>query len=91
MGSPAGAGTQRRHDTVPFQQLFQKRRNIMNRTVELTCVVLAVSLAVLTGQAQGVFIDLVEIGDMSNTGELSGASAGGAGVDRICGAVDYDY
>lgn len=38
-----------------------------------------------------VKIDWVTVGDPGNVGELSGASAGGYGPDRICGAVDYTY
>ncbi len=36
-------------------------------------------------------IDTVPIGNPGNFGELSGAGAGGAGPDRICGGVDYEY
>ena len=33
----------------------------------------------------------VPVGNLGNTGELSGAGAGGYGPDRICGAVAYVY
>jgi formylglycine-generating enzyme required for sulfatase activity len=33
----------------------------------------------------------VTVGNKGNTGELSGAGAGGIGPDRICGAVNYEY
>jgi len=36
-------------------------------------------------------LGLVPVGNAGNTGELSGASAGGFGPDRICGVVDYKY
>ncbi len=35
--------------------------------------------------------NMVTIGSPGNTGELSGASAGGYGPDAICGAVAYTY
>ena len=38
-----------------------------------------------------ITIPTVPVGDPGNTGELSGAGAGGWGRDRICGAVDYSY
>lgn len=40
---------------------------------------------------QGVTINTVPVGNPGNTGELSGAGAGGFGPDRICGAVGYTY
>ena len=39
----------------------------------------------------GVVIDTVPVGHPGNAGELCGVGAGGAGLDRICGAVDYEY
>lgn len=41
--------------------------------------------------AQAVNIATVPVGDVGNVGELSGSSAGGGGVDRLCGSVSYDY
>ncbi len=41
--------------------------------------------------APPVVIDTVPVGNPGNTGELSGEGAGGAGPDRICGAVDYVF
>jgi formylglycine-generating enzyme required for sulfatase activity len=38
-----------------------------------------------------VVIETVQVGNVGNVGELSGTNAGGAGLDRICGAVDYVY
>lgn len=35
--------------------------------------------------------DMVTVGSPGNTGELSGAGAGGYGPDAICGAVAYSY
>ena len=36
-------------------------------------------------------LEFVTVGNPGNSGELSGEGAGGAGTDRICGAVDYEY
>ena len=36
-------------------------------------------------------IDTVTVGNAGNVGEWSGASYGGYGPDRLCGAVDYTY
>jgi len=36
-------------------------------------------------------LETVRVGNIGNTGELSGAGAGGHGPDRICGAVAYTY
>jgi formylglycine-generating enzyme len=36
-------------------------------------------------------LETVAVGDPGNTGELSGAGAGGSGPDRICGGVGYNY
>jgi formylglycine-generating enzyme required for sulfatase activity len=38
-----------------------------------------------------VLVDTVTVGNLGNTGELSGSSVGGMGDDRVCGAVDYVY
>jgi formylglycine-generating enzyme required for sulfatase activity len=38
-----------------------------------------------------VNIETVPVANTGNTGEWSGASYGGAGPDRICGAVDYEF
>ena len=44
------------------------------------------------GRAEAtIFIDTVTVGNPGNSGELSGAGAGGFNVDRICGAVGYTY
>jgi len=47
-------------------------------------------LAASTGMAD-ITIDTVSVRNPGNAGELSGSGAGGAGSDRICGAVDYEY
>jgi len=36
-------------------------------------------------------LETVHVGNPGNPGEWSGESYGGAGPDRICGAVDYEY
>ncbi len=36
-------------------------------------------------------LETVSVGNLGNAGEWSGASYGGYGPDRICGAVDYAY
>ncbi len=36
-------------------------------------------------------LETIDVGNIANGGELSGAGAGGAGPNRICGAVDYAY
>ncbi len=36
-------------------------------------------------------LETVAVGDPGNSGELSGAGAGGYGPDRICGSVGYNY
>ena len=49
-------------------------------------------LVVAASAAQAtVNIETVPVGNTGNTGELSGAGAGGYGPDRICGAVGYEY
>ncbi|MCY2924477.1 MAG: SUMF1/EgtB/PvdO family nonheme iron enzyme [Planctomycetota bacterium] len=46
----------------------------------------------LTGTWTGLAsLETVPVGDPGNPGELSGASAGGYGPGRICGAVAYTY
>jgi sulfatase modifying factor 1 len=62
-------------------------------TMKTTAMVL-LAMAVCTwgvGAQADVVIDTVTVGNPGNTGELSGAGAGGFGPDRICGAVDYVY
>lgn len=41
--------------------------------------------------ATAVVMEWMLVDDPGNTGELSGAGAGGTGPDRICGAVGYVY
>lgn len=53
---------------------------------------LAVLASHSASSAQGqVTFDTVTVGNPGNTGELSGAGAGGTGPNGICGAVDYVY
>ena len=54
-------------------------------------IVLFVALTAYTLPAQAVDIEFVTVRDPGNVGELSGAGAGGYGVDRICGAVDHAF
>ena len=51
----------------------------------------AVILAVAGAARADITIETVPVGNPGNAGELSGSGAGGYGVDRICGAVPYDY
>jgi formylglycine-generating enzyme required for sulfatase activity len=54
--------------------------------------VVALAVCACAGGARAqVTIETVTVGNPRNTGELSGAGAGGFGPDRICGAVDYVY
>jgi formylglycine-generating enzyme required for sulfatase activity len=50
-----------------------------------------VCVAMVSAAAATVSIETVPVGNTGNTGELSGAGAGGYGPDRICGAVSYTY
>jgi sulfatase modifying factor 1 len=54
-------------------------------------VVAAVCVALVSAASAAVNIETVPIGNPGNAGELSGSGAGGYGIDRICGAVAYDY
>jgi formylglycine-generating enzyme required for sulfatase activity len=54
-------------------------------------MVIIAAMILTTGLVRAVDIDLVTIGNPGNAGELSGSGAGGSGVDRICGAVSYEY
>jgi len=63
--------------------MFEKL--LFRSIVALTAVML------LIGTAGAVEIETVPVGNLGNTGELSGGGAGGYGPDRICGAVDYAY
>ena len=56
----------------------------------LIALVLLVCAAPVIARA-GVSLDIVPVGNSGNSGELSGAGAGGHGEDRICGAVEYAY
>lgn len=41
--------------------------------------------------APAAVIETVPVSNRGNPGELSGVGAGGYGVDRVCGAVGYEY
>jgi formylglycine-generating enzyme required for sulfatase activity len=53
--------------------------------------ILVLALPAAAAQASPVIIETVAVGDLENAGELSGKGAGGYGLDRICGAVNYAY
>jgi formylglycine-generating enzyme len=65
----------------------------------LGVAVMGVLLAVVTITSADVFnmgngltsLETVFVGDPGNVGELSGVGAGGEGVNRVCGAVSYNY
>ncbi|MBE3038894.1 MAG: SUMF1/EgtB/PvdO family nonheme iron enzyme [Chloroflexi bacterium] len=69
------------------------------RGVATAVVVAAVFLAGACAANADVFhmgggltsLEFVPVGNPGNTGELSGAGAGGYGLDRICGAVAYTF
>jgi len=58
-----------------------------------TTIVAVMMMMLLTAGAvhADITIETVPVGNTGNTGELSGAGAGGYGPDRICGAVSYEY
>ena len=62
----------------------------MNRIARLTAATVVVVLVCVFG-AQAVEMDTVTVGNPGNAGEWSGASYGGWGPDRICGAVENVY
>jgi formylglycine-generating enzyme required for sulfatase activity len=62
----------------------------MNGVAKLAAMA-AVIFAGAAGAQADVVIETVSIGNLGNSGELSGEGAGGWGVDRICGAVHYAY
>jgi formylglycine-generating enzyme required for sulfatase activity len=53
--------------------------------------VVAAMVLLVAGVVQAVVIDTVPVGNPGNAGEWAGMSYGGAGPNRICGAVAYDY
>jgi len=57
----------------------------------LFAVIAAVALLCQGGTAGAVAMETVVVGDAGNSGELSGAGAGGSGPDRVCGGVGYNY
>jgi hypothetical protein len=69
---------------------------MMDARMKVVWWMVVTSLAVVallagTAMADPVVIDTVTVGNPGNTGELSGAGAGGWGSDRVCGAVSYTY
>ncbi len=65
---------------------------ISTRGVARAAVVAAALALLAAGAVQAaITIDTVPVANTGNTGELSGAGAGGWGPDRICGAVDYQF
>jgi len=64
----------------------------MRKMAGMTGMAVAAIVCLAVGMAQAdITIDTVRVGNANNTGELSGAGAGGYGTDRICGAVAYEY
>ncbi len=62
----------------------------MKKLFAVTAAIVLLSMG-LAAQAN-ITIETVPVGDVGNNGELAGASVqGGAGVDRICGSVGYNY
>jgi len=57
----------------------------------LAVVAAVVVLPCVSGARADVVMETVPVGNFGNAGEMSGGSAGGWGLDRICGAVDYAY
>jgi hypothetical protein len=58
----------------------------MKQVLLVLCVIVGLGSVVMA-----VDIETVHVGNAGNTGELSGAGAGGFGPNRICGAVAYEY
>jgi len=50
-----------------------------------------VCVSLVSAASAAVTIETVPVGNTGNTGEWSGATYGGSGLDRICGAVDYQF
>jgi M6 family metalloprotease-like protein len=69
---------------------FGRVTRIMSRTSMIRVIASAV-LALATTARADVEMAWVVVGDPGNTGEVSGAGAGGSGPTRICGTVDYEY
>jgi len=64
----------------------------MAQFYRVVCAFCAAAIVVsVGGVAWGVVIETVPVGNTGNIGELSGESAGGAGPNRVCGAVGYVY
>lgn len=74
--------------------ILQAEEKVLPRRLNLAKILIASAslLAVgVAGAQANIVIDTVPVGNPGNVGELSGAGAGGAGPDRICGAVSYNY
>ncbi len=63
----------------------------MSRTCAAILTVAGLAVALRSMAVADVNMEYVTVGDPGNAGELSGSGAGGFGLDRICGAVDYVY
>ncbi len=60
--------------------------------VSMKAVVVAlVCVAMASAALAAVSIETLPVANTGNTGEWSGESYGGFGINRICGAVDYEY
>jgi formylglycine-generating enzyme len=82
---------------------WRRRRKLLTCVLMVLGIVLAASAAQAdvfnlggTRDANGHWtglasLETVPVGDPGNTGEGSGMIYGGSGLDRICGAVNYDY
>jgi formylglycine-generating enzyme required for sulfatase activity len=57
----------------------------------LRCIAVVFVCAAVATTASALTYETVPVWRLGNTGELSGAGAGGAGPDRVCGAVDYAF
>jgi len=57
----------------------------------LMAAVIGLFLVFATAGSATINIETVPVDNPGNAGELSGAGAGGAGLNRICGAVGYEY
>ena len=56
----------------------------------LAVTIAAVAVGPVAAVAE-VTIETVPVGNLGNTGEWAGATYGGSGPDRVCGAVAYEY
>ena len=64
---------------------------MMIQDVRLKWLLAIMVLALPAAAAQAAIIHTVPVGNLGNTGELTGDGADGYGPTHICGAVDYAY